>query len=185
MEILIISAAFSSLIFLISSVMLNFAVIFTAASEDDTSINESTLTEETPVRENPGSSQVLADPLMNPAGDLVPETITFEENLDNPDNLEENKTPIKDPTEVVLSSSQKKKRKKKAAHEKKEEEKKRQALHEVAIRTPLKEEDEAVDKDSTQKEIPATIKYHNIFKSHLQTPPKTRTTRTSKIALKK
>ena len=113
------------------------------------------------------------------------EDITLEENLENSDISDENKTPAKEHTEEVISSSQKKKRKKKAAQERKEEEKRRQALHDVAIRTPLKE-DEAVDRDSTEKGIPASVKVHPYFRSHLQTPPKTRTTiRTSKIALKK
>ena len=55
----------------------------------------------------------------------------------------------------------------------------------MAVKTPLKD-DEAVDRDPTDKSNLATAKVHPIFRSQMQIPAKTRTTtRTSKIALKK
>ena len=116
---------------------------------------------------------------------LSQKTFTLEENNEISGISDENKTPSKVHTEEVITSSQKKRRKKRAAQEKKEEEKRRQALHDVAVKTPLKD-DEAVDRDPTDKSNLAPAKVYPIFRSQMQTPAKTRTTtRTSKIALKK
>ena len=170
----------------------------TSASEEDTLATTSTPMEDTLAPEPASGSTLvgetlaqkdsipsltIADPLINPEGALVTEDITLEENNEISDISEENKTPTKIHTEEVITSSQKKKRKKRAAQEKKDEEKRRQALHDVAVKTPLKD-DEGMDRDTTDKSNP--VKVAPIFRSQMQTPAKPRTTtRTSKIALKK
>ena len=140
------------------------------------------LVEETMAEKVSEPSLVNAEPLTNHKEAINSEDITLEENNATLE-ISEEKTPTKTNTEEVITSSQKKKRKKRAAQEKKDEEKRRQALHDVAVKTPLKD-DEGMDRDTTDKSNP--VKVAPIFRSQMQTPGKPRTTtRTSKIALKK